>query len=78
MSESKSKPAVTLDSWQTFVAEIVVGILLLAVWTPFATLLGITSPFITLIFMVAWPLLYLSPLGYRMRLVLLRMINRRG
>lgn len=81
MSESKTSPTRKFapeGGWGLWVAEIFVGVLVLSLWSPLAGLLGITQPWVTILFIVGWVVFWMSPYGPRARRVLERIIRREG
>jgi hypothetical protein len=64
--------------WLLWLVEIVIGVAVLSVWHPVATVLGITQPWVTIIFIVGWVVFWATPLGIKTRETLKRIIRREG
>lgn len=78
LKESNSAWYKPQDGWALWIAECVVGVLVLSIWSPVAALLGIAQPWITLIFIAGWVIFWMSPQGPKARAVLQRIIRREG
>jgi hypothetical protein len=64
--------------WLLWLVEIVIGVAVLSVWHPVAAVLGITQPWVTIIFIVGWVVFWATPLGIKTRETLKRIIRREG
>ncbi len=62
--------------WTLWFVEVFVGVVVMALWSPIAGLLGITQPWVSIIFIVGWVVFWMSPQGPKARMILERMIRR--
>lgn len=63
---------------KVWLAKVALGVLVLAIWTPIATMLGLSSPLITLTFIVAFTIFFSTSAGKATERLLDRMIRREG
>jgi hypothetical protein len=59
-----------------FWLEAAIGIGVISVWAPLSAAMGIVFPWMNIIFMVAWVIFWMSPVGKRQEAKLLGFINR--
>lgn len=67
-----------IGGWKLWFAKLAVGVLVLSLWTPLAALLGIGSPWVSILFVVGWVVFWMAPVGKKSERVLERMIRREG
>lgn len=77
MSESKelNSPKAKTGGWKLFLAEVVIGLGVLIVWSPIAAAMGIASPLVSIIFAIAWVIFWMTPVGHRATAKLNRLIH---
>lgn len=79
MSELKelnsAKPKHGKYSLRLFLLEVAIGIGVMAVWAPLAATFGIVFPWMNIIFVVAWVIFWMTPVGQRAENKLIRLIN---
>lgn len=77
MSELKESntPETKTGGWKLFLIEVLVGVAVLAVWSPVAAFLSITQPWVTIIFIVSWIVFWMTPTGKRITAKLVRAIH---
>jgi ABC-type uncharacterized transport system YnjBCD permease subunit len=69
------KPKHGKYSLRLFLLEVAIGIGVMAVWSPLAAALGIVFPWMNIIFVVAWVIFWMTPVGQRIEGHLIRLIN---
>lgn len=76
--ESPTNPFSPPRGWKLWVAQVIVCVVLFAIWSPIAAAIGISSLWASVIFVVAFTIFGQTPWGRKTEDFLLRVIRREG
>lgn len=76
LNESNTqKTDIQKGGWKLFLIEVLIGVGVMFLWAPAAYFIGITQPWVSIIFIIGWVIFWGLPAGQRLRSVLVRQIN---